>query len=147
MGIKYNIPHLKVKHFFPKLFEQTKKSSSFGKGTAQWMFCMHLCRNHLLGAFAVGVPWKTQPSEIQPNASQVATMMGLWKIIAVFRSWSRNFSSPPYFVCQKLQKFMKKVTSKVLFRQISWENMHFCGLKKRLSFLIGGIQVNSSKKC
>ena len=30
------------------------------------------------------------------------------------------------------------VTSKVPLREISWENIHFCGLKKRLLFLMGG---------
>ena len=47
-----------------KWFEQTKKFSSLGKGTARWMFCIHLCRNHLLWAFAAGILWKTQPWDI-----------------------------------------------------------------------------------
>ena len=33
---------------------------------------------------------------VQPNAWQAATMMALWKIIAVFCSSSLNFSSPHY---------------------------------------------------
>ena len=44
--------------------KETKKFSSFGKGTARWMFCIHLCRNHLLWAFAAGILWKTQPWNI-----------------------------------------------------------------------------------
>ena len=77
-------------------------------------------------------------------------MMTLWKIITVFRSSSWNFSSPhyvTYFVRQRLQKFTEKVTSKVPFREISWENIHFCGLKKE-TFISNGrkIYVNSSKK-
>ena len=42
---------------------------------------------------------------VQPNASHVATMMTLWKIITVFRSSSWNFSSShyvTYFVRQSL---------------------------------------------
>ena len=55
-GSKYNIPYLKVplEAFFPTFFEQTKKFSSFGKGTARWMFCIHLCRNHFLWAYNRG---------------------------------------------------------------------------------------------
>ena len=71
---------------------------------------------------------------VQPNALQVAIMMVLWKMIIVFRSSSWNFSFPHdtiYFVRQSLQKHMEKVTSKVLFCEISWENIYFCGLKKK----------------
>ena len=50
--------------FFLKLFEQTKKFPSFGKGTIQRIFSIHLCQNHLLWAFAAGVLWKTQPWDI-----------------------------------------------------------------------------------
>ena len=35
-----------------------------------------------------------------------------------------------YFVRQRLQKLTEKVTSKVPFRELSWEDIHFCGLKK-----------------
>ena len=42
----------------------TLKFSSFGNGTARWMFCIHLCWNHLLWAFAAGILWKTQPWDI-----------------------------------------------------------------------------------
>ena len=53
------------KQFHRKWFKQTKKHSSFGKGTAWWMFCIHLCRrNHLLWVFAAGILWKTQPCDI-----------------------------------------------------------------------------------
>ena len=43
-----------------------------------------------------------------------------------------------YFVRQSLQKFTEKVNSKVPFREISYENIHFCGLKKETLFLMGG---------
>ena len=63
--IQYS-PHqgLARSSFSTKWFEQTKKFSSFGKGTAWWMFCIHLCRNDLLWAFAVGILWKTQSWDI-----------------------------------------------------------------------------------
>ena len=51
-------------NFFPKWFEQTKKFSSFSKGTARWMFCIHLCQNHLLWAFEAGILWKIQSWDI-----------------------------------------------------------------------------------
>ena len=87
---------------------------------------------------------------IQPNASQVAIMMALWKIVTVFRSSSWNCSSPhyvTYFIRQRLQKFTEKVTSKIPFREKSWENIHFCVFKKE-TFISNGrkIYVNSSKK-
>ena len=69
---------------------------------------------------------------VQPNASQVATMMALKKMIIVFRSSSWNFLSPhdvTYFVRQSLQKCTEKLASKVSFPEISWENIHFCGSK------------------
>ena len=83
-----------------------------GKGNARWMFCIHLCWNQLLWAFAAGVLWKTQPWDIFASVSKVATMMAVWKIITVFCSSNWNFSFPHYvtcFVCQRLQKFMEKV--------------------------------------
>ena len=43
-----------------KWFEQTKEMSSFGYGTAQWMFYIRLCRNHLCWTFAAMILWKTQ---------------------------------------------------------------------------------------
>ena len=74
---------------------------------------------------------------------QVATIMALWKTITVFRSSSWNFLSPhyvTYFVRQRLQKFMEKVSSKVPFREISWENIHFCGLTKE-TFISNGTKI------
>ena len=141
------------KQFFAKWFKQSKKFSFFGKGTAQWMFCIHLCRVHLLWAFAAGILWKTQPWNIFARVLTVkciaSCMMALWKISTVLHSSSWNFSSPhyvTYFVCQRLQKFMKKVTLKVLFHEVSWENTHFCGLKKETFISYGRKWVNSSKK-
>ena len=63
--IQYS-PHegLARSNFSTKSFEQTKKFSSFGKGTARWMFSIHLCRNHLLWTFAAGTLWKTQSWDI-----------------------------------------------------------------------------------
>ena len=51
---------------------------------------------------------------LNPNTSEVATIMVLWKMITVFCSSSWNFSSPHYitcFVCHSLQVFTEKVTS------------------------------------
>ena len=86
---------------------------------------------------------------VQPNTSQIATMIALWKIITVFRSSSWNFSSPhylKYFVCQSVQKFMEKKTSKVPFREIKWENIHFCGFKKETLFLMRGKCMETLQK-
>ena len=47
-----------------KWFEQTKKFSSSGKGSARWMFCIHICWNHLLWAFEAGILRKTQSWDI-----------------------------------------------------------------------------------
>ena len=71
-GNKYDIPHLTVslEAIFPKWFEQTKKFWFFGKGTARWMFFIHLSRNHLLWAFAAVILWKTQPRDIFARVSR-----------------------------------------------------------------------------
>ena len=64
-GNKYNILQMKVS--LEAIFlrnDLSKKVLSFGKGTARWMFCIHLCRNHLLWAFAAGILWKTQSWDI-----------------------------------------------------------------------------------
>ena len=68
---------------------------------------------------AAGILWKLNlgiflKEYVQPNASQVATMMALWKMITMFRSSSWNFSFTHYvtsFVRQGLQIFTEKVTS------------------------------------
>ena len=131
-GKKYNINV----SFITKWFEQTKKFSSFGKGTAQWMFCIPLNWNHLFLAFAARILWKLNTwiflqERVQPNAWQVATIRVPWKMITVFCFWNWNwhFSSPryiTYFIRQNLQIF----TEKVPFSGISWKNIHFKGLKK-----------------
>ena len=73
--IQYS-PHegLARSSFSTKWFEQTKKFSSFGKGTARWMFCIYLCRNHLLCAFAAGILWKTQSWDISARVRAAKCM-------------------------------------------------------------------------
>ena len=62
--MQYSPPQGLEAIFFPKWFEQTKKISSFGKGTARLMFCICLCRKHLLWAFTAGILRKAQPWDI-----------------------------------------------------------------------------------
>ena len=50
--------------FFVRWFEQIKSFSSFAKGAARWMFCIYLCPNHLIWAFAARILWKTRPWDI-----------------------------------------------------------------------------------
>ena len=135
-------------NFFMKWFKQTK-FSSFGKGTARWMFCAPIsveiiCFEHLQQvSYEIFNPDTFLQEYVQPNASQVVTMTTLWKIITVFHSSSWNFSSQhyvTYFICQSLQKFTEKVTSKVLFRKIGWENIHFYGFKKK-TFISNGKKI------
>ena len=110
------------------------------------MFCIHLCWNHLLWAFAAGILWKTQPWDIFARVRTAKCIAsrnhdGCLEDNYLFHSSSWNFSSPhyvTYFVRQRLQKFTEKVTSKVPFREISWENIHFCVLKKETLFPMGG---------
>ena len=111
-------------------------------------FAFSICSRYPMKNSILG--WILLQEYMQPNTSQVTTMMALWKMTTVFCSSSWNFSFPYFVTCfvrQNLQKFTEKVTSKVLFRKIRWENIHFYGLKKE--FFISNwrkIQVNSSKK-
>ena len=77
---------------------------------------------------------------LQPNASQVPTMMSLWKMITVFRSLIWNFLSPYYVTCFAHPNIYGERDF------VSWKNIRFCGLKKQ-TFISDGrkIQVNSSK--
>ena len=43
-------------------------NKSIGKGTARWMFWIHLYQIHLLWAFVAGILWKTQPWDISARA-------------------------------------------------------------------------------
>ena len=74
------------------------------------------------------------------NASQVPTMMSLWKMITVFRSLIWNFLSPYYVTCFAHPNIYGERDF------VSWKNIRFCGLKKQ-TFISDGrkIQVNSSK--
>ena len=121
------------------------------------MFCIHLCRNHLPLAFAAGIPWKTQSWDgyfCKSTCSQMHRklqpwwLFGRWLLCSVLQVEISHFHYfVTCFVRQNLQKFTEKVTSKVLFRKIRWENIHFYGLKKE--FFVSNwrkIQVNSSKK-
>ena len=110
------------------------------------MFCIH--RNHLLSAFAAGILWKTQP---WGSFARIRTA----KCIASCNhdgSFKDNYC-PPFFKLKfliptlrhlfcspKPSKSTEKVTSKVSFRELSRENIHFLWFqKKRLIFLMGGI--------
>ena len=140
----------KILHIFFKMIKQTKKLSSFDTGAAWWMFCIYICWNHLIWAFAARILWKIQTFDIftkvrLANAPQVATMMVLWKMIIAFHSSSWNFSSPhdvTYIVHQNLQKYMEKVTSKVLFPETGWENINFFASKKE-TFIFNGRSSSS----
>ena len=119
------------------------------------MFCIHLCWSNLFSALAAGILSKLNHGLflrefVQPNAAQVATMMTLWKMTTVFRSSSWNFLSlhyVTYFTRWILQISTVNVTLQVLFRGISWENIHFCGfLKKTYIANRRKIKVNSTKK-
>ena len=137
-GNNYNIPHLKVslEAIFPKWFEQQKSfhlsARELRDECSASISVKIICFEHLQqGSYKKLNPVIFLQDYVQLNALQVATMMALWKTITVFRSSSWNFSShiTPH-ICERLQKFTEKVTSKVPFREISWENIHFCGLKK-----------------
>ena len=109
------------------------------------MFCINLCWNHLLWAFPAGILWKTQPGVIFATVCTAKCKANcnhdrsLEDDYCAFLSSSWNLSSPHVTcsVCQSLQIFMKKFTSQAPFCEISWKNMHFCDLKKRLLFLMG----------
>ena len=49
----YSPPKVSLEAFFYQ--KDSSKLSSFCKGAARLMFCIHLCRNHLLWAFAAGI--------------------------------------------------------------------------------------------
>ena len=118
LGNKYNILLLRVavETISSKMIRTDKKFSSFGKGTARWMFCICICRSHLFWKFPADIPWKRNPGlflqeYVHPNASQAATMIALWKIMTVLHSSSWNFLSSHYvtcFFCQSLQIFNRE---------------------------------------
>ena len=115
-----------------------KNISSFGMKTARWMSCFCLCRNHLLWAFAAGILWKTQPLDIfarLPTAKyielQTWCLFGRWLLCSVLWfeiSYPHITSHVPF---AKAYKYLRtKGLHKFLFHEISWKNIHFCGLKK-----------------
>ena len=131
------------------------KVLSFGKGSARWIFCIHLCGSNLFSALAAGILWKLNPGLFlrefaQSHAAQVANMTTLWKMTTVFCSSSWNSLSlhyVTYFIHRFLQISMENVILQVPFGRISWENIHFCGfLKKAYIANERKIKVNSTKK-
>ena len=120
------------------------KVSSFGKGSAQRMFCIHLCRSNLFSALAAGILWKLNPGLflwefVQQNAAQVATMMTLWEMTTVFHSSSRNFLSLHYVTYWPNSSNIHKecdFASSILGNKLG--KYTFCGFKKGLILLMGG---------
>ena len=115
-----------------------EKFSSFGKWTARWMFCIHLCRSNLFWVSAAEILWKLNPGLFlqeyeQSNASQIPTIMTLWKVVIVLCYSSWNFSSlnASYILFAGVFKYIRR---KWLFRGINWENIHFCRLQKDICF-------------
>ena len=150
-GNKYNIPHLKVSLETIFFRNDSSKQKSFHLSARELrdecsasISVEIICFEHWQeGSYDKLNPGIFLQGYVQPNASQVTTMMALWKIITVFRSSSWNLPSPhyvTYFVRQTLQKFTGKVTSKVPFHEISSENIHFCGLKKE-TFVSNGRKI------
>ena len=94
LGKKCNIPNFKVllEAIFSKMIQANKKAFIFRQKTARWMFCNHLCRNHLLWTFAVGTLWKTQTCDIfarVPTAKYFAklqklSLFGRWLLVLFF---------------------------------------------------------------
>ena len=100
-GNKYNILHIKVSLEAIFLRNYLSKQKSFHLSARElhnecsaFISVKIICFEHLQqisyeklksGIFL----WEY----VQPNASQVATMMALWKVITVLRSLSWNFSS------------------------------------------------------
>ena len=103
-GNKYNIGHLKVSLeaiFFSEMIRSNKKVFIFRQGnctinvlsasiSVEIIYFKHLQQ----GSYEKLNGGIFLQECVQPNASQVAIMVALWKIITVFHSSSWNFSSP-----------------------------------------------------
>ena len=135
-GNKYNILHI-----FSEMIRANKNVFIFCQGSCT-MNVLHLslsksldlsiCGKNPMKNSTLGYFCKSTYSQMHRKL-QPWWFFGRLLLCSVLQIW--NFSSPhdvTYFVCQSLQKYMEKVTSKVPFPEVSWENIHFCGLKKRL---------------
>ena len=117
--VKYSPPS-GLDTIFPEMIRANKKDFIFRQGKCSMnvphsslskSFALNICsmgsyENLNLGIFL--------QDYLQPNVSQVATMMSLWKMITVFRSLSWSFSFPHHITClvrQSLQIFTEKGTS------------------------------------
>ena len=114
---KYNIPHLKVslQEFFQKWLDQTKTFPSFDNGTIRMdtlnpslsrFFCFSICSR--------------DPMNVQTNVSQVASMIALSKMIAMFRS-SNLSSSFPHYLAYYTRKAFRYLWRKWLCKFLSRE--------------------------
>ena len=136
--------HLKVSleaFFPPKLFEQIKKVFIFRQGNCT----INVLHPSLLKSFALSICSRDSMKNSTVGYFCKSTYSQMHRKLHLKISWvlEDNYCVPffkmkfliphyvTYFVCQRLQKFTEKVTPKVPFREISCENIHFCGFKKR----------------
>ena len=130
---KCNILDLKVqKQYFLTWFEQTKKISSFGKGSARWMFCIRLCRNHLLWTYAARILWKSAPWDIfarLPTAKCIAISN---HNVSLEDDYCVPFFDLKFFIPTLRHMFCSPNPLNIYGEQdfVSWKNLHFCDLKK-----------------
>ena len=113
-----------------------------GKGNARWMFCIHLCWNHLLWAFAAGVLWKTQPWDIFARARTGKCIKSCNHDGCLEDNYCVLFFKLKFLIPTLRYMFCLPKASKIYgeSRKISQENIYFYGLKKE-TFISNGRKI------
>ena len=121
-GNKYNIPHLKVslEATFSAMTRAYKKAFIFRQGNCT----MNVLHPFLSKSFALSI-WSTDSKKNHDCSLEDNYCVLFVKL---------KFLIPTYVTCfvrQSLQKFTKKLTSWVPFREIVWKKYTFLWFKKR----------------
>ena len=122
------------------MIRTNKKPSCSGKGTARWMFCIYLCRNHLFWAFAAGVLWKTQFWNSFAGVPTAEYIVSFNHCGSLQDDYCVLFFNLKFLIPTLCHMFCLPKPSNiywVLFCERSWKNVDFCGFKKRGLFLMG----------
>ena len=119
------------------------------------MFCIHLCQNSLFWAFATGILWKTQLWDIFTRVLTAKCIASCSHGGSLEDDYCITFFKLKFLIPTLCQMFCLPKPSNIYGEsdivsplcEISWKNIHFCGLKKE-TFISNGRKklVNSSKK-
>ena len=102
------------------------------------MFYIRLCRNHLCWTFAAMILWKTQLWDTFARLHTAEWIVSSNHDVSWEDDYCVMFFKLKFFLPTLRHMFCSPNPSNIYGERylVSWKNINFCGLKKRLLFLI-----------